>query len=88
MLAAWQIVWDDVSAAVNFYGDLTEILPRPLVPGLIRDTTATAGLPRGRWWSGERGALFLYRHIDTVWLIWGTDPETVETAAATLNRAP
>jgi hypothetical protein len=87
-LAAWQISWDNVSAAVNIYGDLTEILPRQLVSGLIRDTTATAGLPRGRWWAGERGAAFLYRKVDTIWLIWGTDPATVERTAITLNPTP
>ncbi len=47
VLSAWQIVWDDSSAAVRFHADLTEVLPRALVPGLIRDTTAPAGLPRG-----------------------------------------
>jgi hypothetical protein len=87
-LVVWQIAWDNVGAAVRFYGEMTKLLPRPLVSGLIRDTTATAGLPRGRWWSGGQGAAFLYRHIDTVYLIWGTDAELVEAAAVAIEPTP
>ena len=83
-LSAWQIVWDDSSAAVRFHADLVEILPRALVPGLIRDTMAPASLPRGRWWSGRQGSVFLYRRADTIWLIWGTDTAAVEAVGAAL----
>ncbi len=83
-LSAWQIVWDDSSAAVRFHADLVEVLPRALVPGLIRDTQAPASLPRGRWWSGRQGSVFLYRRADTIWLIWGTDTTAVEAVGAAL----
>ena len=85
-LSAWQIVWDNSSAAVRFHAALVEVLPRVLVPGLIRDTTAPAALPRGRWWSGRQGTVFLYRRADTIWLIWGTDTTAVETVGAALPR--
>jgi len=83
-LSAWQIEWDDSSAAVRFYASLVEVLPRVLVPGLVNDTTAPAALPRGRWWSGRQGSVFLYRQAGMMWLIWGTDAATVETVGAGL----
>ncbi|MBN1249897.1 MAG: hypothetical protein JXC32_19700 [Anaerolineae bacterium] len=82
-LAVWQMSWDNVRTAIQFYEGMVGTLPRPLMPpGTIRDRTAADDLPRGRWWSGTRGAAFIYRRSDTVWLIWGTDPELVEAAAA------
>ncbi|MGC9348563.1 MAG: hypothetical protein ACP5JG_10535 [Anaerolineae bacterium] len=73
----WQTAWDSARAAGRVYADLRDLMPDPLVGGFIRDTTVPADLPRGRWWAGSRGALFLYRRADEVWLIWGDDPEAV-----------
>lgn len=83
----WQTTWDSNQGAVDFYGKLLNILPRPLLPGLIRDTTPAARLPAGRWWSGRQGAVFLYRSLNRVWLVWGTNATAVETIGATLKPA-
>ena len=80
----WQTAWDSGHDAATFYGQLYDILPRPLLPGLIRDTTPSAALPRGRWWAGRQGAVFLYHYANRVWLVWGTDPTAVETVGAAL----
>ena len=80
----WQTAWDSGHDAATFYGQLYDILPRPLLPGLIRDTTPSAALPRGRWWAGRQGAVFLYHYANRVWLVWGTDPAAVETVGAAL----
>ncbi len=83
----WQTTWDSNQGAVDFYGKLLKILPRPLLPGLIRDTTPAAKLPAGRWWAGRQGAIFLYRSLNHVWLVWGTDVTAVETIGAMLKQA-
>jgi hypothetical protein len=80
----WQTVWDSSRDAANFYGQLVSIFPRPVLPGLIRDTTPSAGLPRGRWWSGNQGAVFLRRYADRVWIVWGTDATAVEAVGVAL----
>lgn len=84
-LSAWQIEWDDSFAAARFRAALVEVLPRALVPGLIRDTTAPVSLPRGRWWSGRQGSVFLYGRANTIWLIWGTDTAAIEMVGAGLR---
>ncbi len=81
----WQTVWDSSAAAVNFYGDLVEILPRPLLPGLIRDQTPAANLRGGHWWAGRQGAVYLYRSLNRVWLVWGKDEAAVVAVANTLR---
>jgi len=81
----WQIGWDSNRDAVHFYGQLMDILPHPLLPGLILDTIPATTLPPGHWWSGRQGAVFLYRSGKRVWLIWGTDVVAVETIGATLK---
>ncbi len=83
----WQTTWDTNAGAVNFYGHLVDILPHPLLSGLIRDTTPAATLPKGRWWAGRQGAIFLYRSLNRVWLVWGKDATAVETIGAML-RSP
>jgi hypothetical protein len=80
-VAVWQTTWDGSVIAGRFYGQVVNVLPRALVAGTITDTTPPAGLPRGRWWSGHEGAVFLYRYREQVWLIWGTDADAVETIA-------
>lgn len=80
----WQTVWDSSRDAATFYAQLHDILPRPLLPGLVRDTTAAASLPRGRWWAGRQGAVFLHRTANRIVLVWGTDPEAVEAVGAAL----
>jgi len=82
----WQTVWDSNAAAVNFYGDLVKILPRPLLPGLIRDKTTDTALRGGRWWAGRQGAVYLYRSLNRVWLVWGKDEAAVKTVASTLRQ--
>jgi len=81
-LAAWQLDWDSLDRAVSFYFVLRDMLPNPLVRGLITDTTPEPSLPGGRWWSGGQGAVFLVRRARTVWLIWSDDAAAVESAAA------
>lgn len=80
-LVVWQTEWDEAMTAARFYGTMIELLPRPLVRGLIRDKTAAPALPRGRWWSGRQGAVFLYRRSHSVWVIWSDDAAAVESAA-------
>ena len=80
----WQTVWDSGRDAANFYGRLVSLFPRPVLPGLIRDTTPAADLPRGRWWSGRQGAVFLRRFADRVWIVWGTDTAAVEAVGTAL----
>ncbi|MDF1514604.1 MAG: hypothetical protein P1S60_12415, partial [Anaerolineae bacterium] len=84
-LALWQLAWDSSSDAVAFYGHLIDIMPRPVLRGLVRDTTPAAGLPRGRWWAGGQGAVFLYRQGKNIVLVWGSDAAAVESAALALN---
>ncbi len=78
--------WDTTKDAVRFYGVLADLMPRILVPGVITDTTPAARLPRGRWWAGGQGAVFLYRRFDHVYLVWGTDVTVVENIGATLRE--
>lgn len=84
-LAIWQLEWDTYLGAAGFYDLLLDLMPRPLLRGIVRDTTPAAGLPRGRWWAGGQGAVFLYRRANRTVLVWGNDEVTVETAAAALN---
>jgi hypothetical protein len=84
-LVLWQLVWDSSSDAATFYGNLLDLLPRPLLRGIVRDTTPSAGLPRGRWWAGGQGAVFIHRLSNRIVLIWGTSEAAVEAAAAALN---
>lgn len=83
-LAVWQTSWDTFRATGRFYDALLDLMPRPLVPGLVRETVAPTPLPRGHWWTGRQGAIFLYRRGNRVWLIWGEDPTAVEGAGVTL----
>ena len=83
----WQTVWDSSRSAANFYSTLVEMMPRPLVPGLINDTMIPAKLLGGRWWAGPQGAVTLYRSTNRVLLVWGTDAPTVETLAITARLA-
>ncbi len=85
-VAAWQTAWDDISAAMAFYGHLRDELPGGLVEGTARGVTPTVRLPGGRWWAGTRGVVFLYRRGDTVWLIWGDEPTAVETVVASVGQ--
>jgi hypothetical protein len=80
-VVAWQMDWDESRTASLFHGQLLDVMPRPLVRGLIRDTTPPASLTRGRWWSGGQGTVFLYRRANHVWLVWGDTPEAVEAVA-------
>ncbi len=84
-LALWQLVWDSSADAALFYGNLLELLPSPFLRGIVRDTTPASGLPRGRWWAGGQGAVFIHRQANRIVLIWGNDTAVVETAAAALN---
>jgi hypothetical protein len=74
----WQMAWDNARAAGRVYADLRVLMPDPLLSGAVQDTTAPADLPRGRWWANSRGAVFLHRRAERVWLIWGDNPEAVE----------
>ena len=82
--------WDTGKAAGLFYGKMLDLLPRPLLPGLIRDTTKPASLPPGRWWARTagtaQGAVFLYRRAQRVYIVWGNDPAAVETVSITLMQ--
>ena len=84
-LALWQLTWDTSADAAVFYGNLLELLPRPLLRGIVRDTTPSSGLPRGRWWAGGQGAVFIHRRANRIVLVWGNNEAAVETAAAALN---
>jgi hypothetical protein len=84
-LAVWQLIWDTSPAAVDFYGIMLDLMPRPLLRGIVRDTTPSAGLPRGRWWAGAQGAVFLYRRANRITLIWGSNDTAVEAVATELN---
>ncbi|MGC9520452.1 MAG: hypothetical protein ACP5HG_01050 [Anaerolineae bacterium] len=84
ILAVWQTNWDTFRATGRFYDALLEVMPRALIPGQARETTAPESLPRGHWWTGRQGTAFLYRRGNRVWLIWGQDSAAVESAGATL----
>ena len=84
-LAVWQFVWDTYTATARFYDQLLDLMPRPVLRGIVRDTTLSAGLPRGRWWAGGQGAVFMYRRANRITLIWGNDEAVVEETAAALN---
>lgn len=84
-LALWQIALDSSGDAATFYGNLLDLLPRPLLRGIVNDTTASAGLPRGRWWAGGQGAVFIYRRSNRIVLVWGNNSLAVENAAISLN---
>ncbi len=81
LVAGWQMEWDDAQTAARFHGQLLNLMPQTLVRGLIVDTTPSASLTRGRWWAGRQGAVFLYRHADHVWLVWGADSAAVESVS-------
>jgi hypothetical protein len=84
-VAVWQTAWDESIVAGRFYGRLLDVLPRILVSGLITDTTPPASVPRGRWWSGAGGTVFLYRSREQVWLIWGSDADAVAAVAGEIR---
>ncbi|MGC9467162.1 MAG: hypothetical protein ACP5HS_01095 [Anaerolineae bacterium] len=86
-VAVWQTVWDEATTAREFYTQLSDLMPDPLVSGFIRDRTAPSDLPWGKWWAGRQGTVFIYRWTDQVWLVWGDDAATVETVGAALPRA-
>jgi len=84
----WHIAWDSGGSASHFYAQALALLPER-ISGIIRDRTAPAGLPQGRWWATQQEAAFLTRDADHVWLIWGDDVATVRALAAHLNvRTP
>lgn len=83
-VVALQTCWDAGGDASRFYAALADMLPRPLLPGLILDTTPAAGLPRGKWWAGRQGAVFLYRQAECVAVVWGNPAAAVEITAAAL----
>ncbi|MBN1878056.1 MAG: hypothetical protein JXA33_27790 [Anaerolineae bacterium] len=82
----WQTAWKDWHEARHFYNEMTTLLPNR-VAGYTRETPAPETLPAGQWWVGDKGAAFLYRYSDRVWLVWGTDPEAVETVGVSLKDA-
>jgi hypothetical protein len=79
----WQTAWDSGREASEFAAQMRNLLPTRL-RGRAFDTTAPAGLPRGQWWAGRRGAAFLHREADRVWLVWGTDVGAVEAVGGSL----
>ncbi len=85
-VAVWQAIWDTNAAAYRYYHALLEMMPSPLIRGQMRQRTTPESLPPGRWWVGSRGALFLRRHGNRTWLLWGDDPEVVEEIGATIER--
>lgn len=83
----WKTVWNSSQSASDFYDVLGEIMPQPLIPGTIDNTTPPAKLIGGRWWAGSQGAVSLYRNTNRVWLVWGTDAAVVETLAVAARLA-
>lgn len=80
----WQLAWDSSREAARVHADLIDVLPRPLLAEIVQDTTSPALLPYGRWWAGEREAVFLRRYTDRLWLVWG-DKTAVEIIGASLR---
>lgn len=85
-VAMWQAVWDTTPDAYRYYHALQGLMPSPLVRGFASERTMPDSLPSGRWWVGTRGAVFLHRHGDRTWLLWGEDPEVVEEVGAVIER--
>ena len=71
---------------MNFYSALLEMMPQPLLPGSVNDTTPPAQLLGGRWWAGPQGAVSLYRSANRVMLVWGTDAAMVETLGVVARK--
>ncbi len=86
-VVVWKTVWNSSQSASEFYDVLGEMMPHPLIPGTIDNTTPPAGLLGGRWWAGTQGAVSLYRNMNRVWLVWGTDAAVVETLAVAARLA-
>ena len=86
-VVVWKTVWDSSKNAANFYSTLGEIMPQPLLPGTVDNTTPPAKLLGGRWWAGPQGAVCLYRNANRVWLVWGTDATVVETLGTAARLA-
>lgn len=92
----WHTAWDTAKTAGLFYGKMLGLMPRPLLPGLVYDTTTPATLPPGRWWertgstatgsTGTQGAVFLYRRAQRVYIVWGNDAAAVETVGMALEE--
>lgn len=85
-VALWQGIWDTPSDAYRYYHALQGMMPSPLIQGRVRARAVPASLPTGRWWVGNRGALYLRRYGNRTWLLWGEDPEVVVQVGSLIER--
>jgi hypothetical protein len=85
-VAMWQAVWDTPADAYRTYRALQAMMPSPLIRGRTRERTTPESLPPGRWWTGSRGAVFLRRHGNRTWLLWGDDPAVVAQVGAEIEH--
>jgi hypothetical protein len=84
-LAIWQIIWDSFISTSKFYDALLDLMPEALLKGTVQDTTLPADLPRGQWWSGRQGTVYITRWANRTTLIWGNSESAVQTAATVLD---
>jgi hypothetical protein len=83
----WQTAWDSEKAAATFQIALLRALPAAVLEGPIEPTPRPESLPGGRWWAGPKGAAFIERATDRVWLAWGSDADAVRAVAASAYPA-
>jgi hypothetical protein len=75
----WQTRWDSREEAEAFAAQMSMLLPERIRG--VREEPLPANTPVGLWWEGRNGATFLRRRLDKVWLVWGSDWDTVHTLA-------
>ena len=80
----WQTAWDSTEHAAAVFEALTRIAPTRL-PGRATTTLRPEGVNWGRWWALEDEAVYLYRAVNRVWLVWGNDDSAVQTIARALQ---
>lgn len=80
----WQTAWDSVENASHFFETVVPIAPTRL-SGRATNTLRPEGVNWGRWWSREDEAIYLYRSVNRVWLLWGDDVTAVQTIARALQ---
>ena len=85
-VAMWHAVWDTPADAYRTYRALQAMMPSPLIRGRTRERTTPESLPPGRWWTGSRGAVFLRRHGNRTWLLWGDDSAVVTQVGAEIEH--
>jgi len=71
LLVLWQTVWDSSADAVEFVDAYRAVIPARFEGASATDDT---------WWEADSVAVGLRRKGDRVWIVWGPDRTTAETA--------